>query len=64
VKKKQDEKRGPGRPPRAGTAATGRIELRVTDDERAAWMAAAELDGETLSDWMRARLNRAARRVL
>ncbi len=61
-RKKQDEQRGPGRPPRAGTAATARVELRVTDDERAAWMAAAELDGETLSDWMRARLNRAARR--
>lgn len=46
-----------GRPPRADTAATSRVEIRTTEAERDAWVAKA---GETpLSEWIRARLNRA-----
>jgi hypothetical protein len=44
-----------GRPARAGKAATERIEIRVTKLERLDWQRAAELCGETLSEWIRRR---------
>lgn len=31
------------------------IALRITKDEHRAWLAAAEADGRTLSDWVRRR---------
>lgn len=49
-----------GRPPRADRAATERIEIRATVPERRLWTAAAERDGISLSEWMRARLNASA----
>jgi hypothetical protein len=43
-----------GRPPRAGKAADDRFEIRLTAAERKAWTAAAEQEGLTLADWLRA----------
>lgn len=50
-----------GRPPRAGVGATKRVEIRALPAEREAWVLAAAAAGLSLSDWMRAKLNRAAR---
>jgi uncharacterized protein (DUF1778 family) len=50
--------RGRGRPPRSDTAATERLELRITADERAAWERAA--GAEPLSVWLRDLANHAA----
>lgn len=33
------------------------IALRISKDEQTAWLAAAEADGRTLSDWIRRRCN-------
>lgn len=46
-----------GRPPRADTAATTRVEIRATEAERDAW--AAKAGEQPLSEWIRMRLNRA-----
>ena len=57
-------KRGPGRPP-GSTKADARREklaLRFTAEELAAVTTAAEHAGESISEWARARLVRAARR--
>ncbi len=43
----------PGPKPRAGKTADGRIELRVTPDERKAWERAA--GDRPLSEWIRER---------
>ncbi|MGE3460087.1 MAG: hypothetical protein AB7O24_33560 [Kofleriaceae bacterium] len=45
---------GAGRNPRAGEAATERVVVRLTASERAAYQAAAERDGLTLAEWIRA----------
>lgn len=45
-------------------AKTGRIPIRVSDAEKEAFRAAAELDGKTTSDWIRDRLRRNARQEL
>lgn len=38
----------------------GRLELRVSDEERGRWQDAADDAGVTLSEWMRERLDQAA----
>jgi hypothetical protein len=43
-----------GRPPRAGRATTDRFEIRMTDAERKTWKRAAEAEGLSLADWLRA----------
>lgn len=45
-----------GRPPRSdsGKAAVDRFELRMTADERKAWTKAADAEGLSLADWLRA----------
>ena len=57
---KPEEKRDPGRPPRAGTAAVAQISVKVTADERTAWEQAA--GDQPLAKWMRDVLNRSAKR--
>lgn len=42
-----------GRPPIAN-AATETVRLRLTPDQRDQWIAAADRDGLTLSEWLRA----------
>ena len=52
-----------GRPPKApGEAKSQVYQLRLTADEREQWESAAERAGKTLSEWIRERLNRAAKR--
>lgn len=47
-----------GRPPRAGVATSDKpVSVKLTADERAAWKAAAEEDGLSLAEWIRARCN-------
>lgn len=38
-----------------------RVDLRVRDDEHKRWVEAARKQGQTLSEWVRAVLDRAAR---
>jgi uncharacterized protein (DUF1778 family) len=42
-------------------AKTSRLDLRLTEEERDLYQRAAEGDGRTLSNWIRDRLNKAAR---
>jgi hypothetical protein len=60
-KKAEPEKRGPGRPPRAGAAMEKRIEIYLTDEEHKAIAAAA--GDEKIATWARAALLRCARRA-
>ena len=54
-------KRGPGRPAfEEGTARTAVFTLKVSDQERAAFDAAAERAGKSLSQWAREALLTAA----
>lgn len=46
------------------TPKTSRLDLRLTEDEREIYQRAADQDGRTLSNWIRDRLNRAARTEL
>ncbi len=46
------------------TPKTSRLDLRLTEDERDLYQQAAESDGRTLSNWIRDRLNKAARQEL
>ena len=51
-----------GRPPLDPSEARGRVfQMRLTDDERESYEAAAKRAGQTLSAWIRDRLNRAAK---
>jgi len=52
------KKRGPGRP---RDALPERIQVRLSTEELAEWTRAAAADGRTLSTWIRAMLNKAAR---
>lgn len=47
-------KRGPGRPPRAGSGTEHRLHVRLTGDEARRWQAAAERETLSLSEWLRA----------
>jgi predicted HicB family RNase H-like nuclease len=52
-----------GRPPLAPGEAKDQVyQLRLTADERASYEAAAKRAGKTLSEWIREKLNRAAKR--
>lgn len=52
-----------GRPPLpAGEAAHARIQLKLTEAEKADYLRAAARAGVTLSEWMKDRLGKAARR--
>lgn len=51
-----------GRPPKDGVTKAERVELRADADEVAAWDRAAERAKLSRSDWVRARLNSAAKR--
>jgi len=42
-------------------AKTSRLDLRLTEEERELYQRAAEADSRTLSNWIRDRLNKAAR---
>lgn len=52
---KRKAKRDPGRPPRAGKAASEMVKLRVTPAERTGWEQQAERAGVSLSEWIRQR---------
>jgi uncharacterized protein (DUF1778 family) len=45
----------------ANDAKTSRLDLRLTEEERELYQRAADQDSRTLSNWIRDRLNRAAR---
>lgn len=52
-----------GRPPLDPSEARSRLfQMRLTDAERESYEAAAKGAGQTLSAWIRDRLNRAAKR--
>jgi hypothetical protein len=51
-----------GRPPKTGVVKGERVELRVDAEELAAWDQAAKKADLQRSDWVRARLNSAAKR--
>jgi len=54
---------GGGRRPLAASGKPSKlVGLRVPEEERAEWEAAAEGDGKTLSEWLRDTANEAARR--
>ena len=54
-----------GRPPKSGDKAmAGRLDIRVDPAEKLAYDQAAEAQGMDRSEWIRATLNAAARRVL
>ncbi|MFL5342128.1 MAG: DUF1778 domain-containing protein [Gemmataceae bacterium] len=57
--------RSAGRPPKSGDKPMGeRLEIRLEAGEKAAYTRAAEAAGVSLSDWIRATLNGAAKRAL
>ena len=58
----EEIKRGPGRPPVREKTQEARIQLRTLDSEKSEYERAAETAGLTLSEWMRNRLDRAAKR--
>jgi hypothetical protein len=43
-----------GRPSLAGVGPTARLEIRISPTDRDAWTAAADREGLTLSEWLRA----------
>jgi uncharacterized protein (DUF1778 family) len=54
-----------GRPPKSGDTPMGdRLEIRLLPGEKAAYTQAAEAAGLKLSDWIRAKLNAAAKRTV
>ena len=54
-----------GRPPKTGDKAMeGRLEIRVSPAEKDAYHQAADAAGMDRSDWIRATLNTAAKRIL
>jgi predicted HicB family RNase H-like nuclease len=53
-----------GRPPKGGERRSARIGLRAEPSDKERYELAAEKAGLTLSDWIKARLDRAAKREL
>lgn len=51
-----------GRPPKDGETLAERVLLRAGVDQKAAWQAAADMEGVDLSTWIRDRLDAAAER--
>jgi uncharacterized protein (DUF1778 family) len=46
------------------TIKTSRLELRLAEDDKSLFQRAADQDGRPLSNWIRTRLQRAARQEL
>jgi uncharacterized protein (DUF1778 family) len=61
--KAKQSKRGRGRPPKLEGRKSQRIDLRASPEEKEEWESAASRVGRSLSDWIRAVLADAARRV-
>lgn len=59
-----ETKRPPGRPPKGGEPQTARIHLRAQPSEKDRYERAAEKAGLPLADWIKERLNRAAKREI
>ena len=58
-------KKSPGRPPKPEAKRLAeRIDIRITSAEKAEFETAAEFAEASLSEWMRARLQAAARREI
>lgn len=53
-----------GRPPKGDERRSARIGIRAEPSDKERYERAAEKAGLTLSDWIKARLDRAARREL
>lgn len=54
-----------GAPPKpAGKAKLSLLQIRLTDAEKQAFAAAADMDGKKVSEWVRDRLRRASRKEL
>ncbi len=54
-----------GRPPKSGDKTmTGRLEIRVSADEKQIYEQAAQAAGMDRSEWIRLALNAAAKRIL
>ena len=53
MKIKRKAKASPGRPPDAGEPRDVTVRLRVTDAEKARWLAAASINRVGLSEWIR-----------
>lgn len=54
-----------GRPPKSGDKAmAGRLEIRVSADEKQTYEQAAQAVGMDRSEWIRLALNDAAKRIL
>lgn len=52
-----------GRPPKPeGTTLPETLQIRLTADDKAEFYAAAKRAGQTVSEWMRDRLKKAAKR--
>ncbi len=45
--------RKPGRPSLSGRGASVRVEVKVPPETRYTWLACAERQGQTLSEWLR-----------
>jgi hypothetical protein len=60
---KQQSKKRMGRPPKEGGVDPARS-FRVADTSWQLWQEAAKLSGQSQSSWMRAVLDKAARRIL
>ena len=60
----QPKRKKPGAKPRAGVAASVRLEVRLTDAERGTWQARADALGVTLSEFVRATVEATERPLL
>jgi uncharacterized protein (DUF1778 family) len=56
------ENRPPGRPPKGDEPQAARLYLRAVDEEKNLFEAAAEAAGVSLSEWIRDRLVKAAKK--
>jgi uncharacterized protein (DUF1778 family) len=59
-----DDKRPRGRPPKGDGTQTERIGIRTEPDEKHRFERAARKAGVSLTEWMKDRLSRAAKREL
>jgi uncharacterized protein (DUF1778 family) len=50
--------------PKSSETKSSRLDLRLTEQERELYERAAEADSRTLSNWLRDRLNKAAKKEL
>jgi uncharacterized protein (DUF1778 family) len=59
-----DQKRTRGRPPKGAGTQTERINLRAEPDDKSRFERAARKAGVSLTEWVRDRISRAAKREL